>query len=65
MITAMGKKLEWREGLTIQDVLKALGYDYPRVLVRVDSQIIKRKAWGSFRIQDGSTVDVHRIMAGG
>jgi sulfur carrier protein len=65
MITAKGKKLEWHHGLTIRDVLDALGYNYPSVLVRVDGTIVRRKEWDSTAVPDEAEIQVHPIVAGG
>ena len=65
MITAKGKRLDWREGLTVRDVLDTLGYNYPSVLVRVNGVIVRRKAWDSTAVPDGAEIEVRPIVAGG
>ena len=65
MITAKGKRLEWRQGLTVRDVLNTLGYNYPSVLVRVNGTIVRRKVWDSTVVSDEAEVEVRPIVAGG
>jgi sulfur carrier protein len=65
MITAKGKRLEWRQGLTVRNVLEILGYNYPSVLVRVNGTIVRRKVWDSTIVPDEAEVEVRPIVAGG
>ncbi len=65
MITAKGKKLDWHEGLTVREVLDALGYNFPSVLVRVNGQIVRRKEWDNSIVPDEADVEVRPIVAGG
>ncbi len=65
MITAKGKPLEWHEGMTVIEVLKALDFNFPFVLVKVDDQIVKKSDWETFKIPDGAKVDAIPIVAGG
>lgn len=65
MITAKGKKLDWHEGLTVREVLDTLGYNFPSVLVRVNSRIVKRKDWDNSIVPDEADVEVRPIVAGG
>ena len=65
MITAKGKRLEWRQGLTVRDILDTLEYNYPSVLVRVNGTIVRRKDWDSTVVQDEAQVEVLPIVAGG
>jgi thiamine biosynthesis protein ThiS len=65
MVIAKGKPLEWHEKLTVREVLRILGYEFPLVLVRVNEQVVKKKDWESFVVPDGSTVEVQPIVAGG
>ena len=65
MITAKGKELAWREGMTVKDVLDALGYAFPLVLVRVNGELVKKSQWMEFTVPDGASVDVRPVVAGG
>lgn len=65
MITAKGKKLEWRAGLTVREILDTLGYNFPSVLVRVNGTIVRRKSWDSTAVPDEAEVEVRPIVAGG
>lgn len=65
MITAKGKPMQWREGLTVEEVLKTLGYAVPAAVVRLDGQPVRRQDWAATRVLDGAVVDVRVMAAGG
>ena len=65
MITAKGKQMEWHEGLTVEEVLKRLGYAVPSALVLLDKKPVPRREWAETRVPDGSVLDVQALMVGG
>ena len=65
MITAKGKELDWHEGMTVRDVLDALGYTFPLVMVRVDGQRVKKSQWETFVVPDRASIEVQPVVAGG
>lgn len=65
MITAKGKQMEWHEGLTVEEVLKRLGYAVPTAMVLLGSKLVPRQEWSATRVPDGSVVDVRAIISGG
>jgi len=65
MITAKGKELVWREGMTVKEVLDALGYTFPLVMVRVNGELVKKSQWTEFSVPDGASIDVQPVVAGG
>lgn len=65
MITARGKPMEWREGLTVEQVLRQLGYALPAALVQLNGGSVQRHEWGATLVPDGAVLDVQVLMAGG
>ena len=65
MITAKGRELSWHEGMTVKDVLEALGYAFPLVMVRVNGEVVKKSRWTEFTVPDGASIDVQPVVAGG
>ena len=65
MITARGKPLEWREGLTVEQVLQKLGYALPAALVTLNGRNVPRGQWPATSVPDGAVLDVQVLMAGG
>ena len=64
MITVNGKQMEWRPGLTVEEILKYLKNVYP-VIVKVNRKPILKKQYSTFEIPDGAEVNTIDIIAGG
>ena len=65
MITVSGKKLAWREGMTIADVLHELGDSHPYAVVRINETYITRPNFEKTPVPDGSEVFLIPMVAGG
>ena len=66
MITVNNRdKLEWREGMTVQDLLDEMGYSYSLITVTVNGTLINESEYDSHRIEDGSDVTVFHLAHGG
>ncbi len=65
MITARGKPMEWHEGLTVAEVARALGYDLPAAIARLNGRSVPRQQWSVTSVPDGAVLDVQVLMAGG
>ena len=57
--------LEWRPGMTIQDVLDAMRYTYHLITVTVNGEIVPKEDFDTYQIPDGADVRVFHIMHGG
>jgi len=65
MMQVNGRDFEWREGLTIQAILEAHRYTSPRIVVKVNGQVVRRKDWDNYVVQDGDDVRAIHLIAGG
>jgi sulfur carrier protein len=65
MIRVNGREAEWREGMTIRHVMKARGYTAPRIIVKVNGELVRQEQWETFQIEDGDDVQVLHMVAGG
>jgi thiamine biosynthesis protein ThiS len=65
MITVKGKPMDWHEGMTIEEVLKRIGYAVPSALVMLDTKVVPQREWAATRLPDGCVLDVQAMMAGG
>jgi sulfur carrier protein len=65
MIRVNGRQVEWREGMTIRDVMKARGYTAPRIIVKVNGELVRQEQWETFQVDDGDDVQVLHMVAGG
>ena len=65
MITVNGKKVKWREGMTVTDLLKDLNYSYTYIVVRINKKQVSRPDFNKTLIPDNSEVFLVPMIAGG
>ncbi len=65
MIVVNGRDAEWREGLTIRSIMREHRYTSPRIVVKVNEQVVRQEEWESYVVQDGDDVLVLHLIAGG
>jgi len=65
MIHVNREPLEWREGMTVRDVLKARNYVFKMLVVRVNGTVIPKSDFENALIPDGARVDVIHLISGG
>jgi sulfur carrier protein len=65
MITVNGTPIEWHEGMTVADILKARNYIFRMIAVQVNDQLIKRGTYDKATVPDGADVQVIHMISGG
>lgn len=65
MIHVNGDPKEWREGMTVRDILKLCNFKFPLLVVKVDDRLIQRADYDAFVVPDGARVAVVHLMSGG
>ena len=65
MITVNGREADWREGMTVRDVLRDHHYTSPRIIVQVNGELVRQDAWDSMVIRPGDDVRALHMIAGG
>ena len=66
MITVNDRdRIGWREGMTVEGLMKEMGYDYALITVTVDGVLVPEDDYGTFRLRDGSRVVVFHLAHGG
>lgn len=58
-------KVEWRDGITVQDVLDAMNYDFALIVVSVNGARVEKDAYASHPVPDGADVQVIHLAHGG
>ena len=58
-------EVEWKEGMTIEDLLKACNFTYPMVVVSVNGQVVRREDYATHPLADGDEVKVLHLISGG
>ena len=57
--------LAWREGMTVQDAMDAMGYDFPLITVIVDGELVDKDDWGEHLLVPGADMKAIHIHHGG
>lgn len=65
MIAVQDKMIPWRPGMTISDVLKAIGDSYPYAVVRINEKIYCTPDFDKVTVPDESEVFLIPLVAGG
>jgi thiamine biosynthesis protein ThiS len=65
LLTVNGKKVAWHSGLTVDELLKILGNNFPIVVVKVNGKHIPKKEFGTFEIPDDAEINTVDIISGG
>lgn len=65
MIEVNGNKVEWENNLTVEELLKRMKYTFPKIVVRVNGEVIDKKQWTYYIVPDKAVVQAHHLIAGG
>ena len=65
MIKVNFKETEWREGLTVQNVLDEHGYTLRMLAVWVNDTPVASEAFSTTTVPDGADVQAVQLISGG
>lgn len=65
MITVNGDKLDWHEGMTVQDVLDAKRFTFRLISVWIGDESVPREEYATTHVSDNSDVQVIHMISGG
>jgi thiamine biosynthesis protein ThiS len=57
--------MEWRPGLTIEEILNNLKENLSIIVVKVNGRPVLKKEYGTFEVPDNAEVNTIDIIAGG
>lgn len=57
--------VEYRSGMTVQDVLDALKFSFRMIVVKVDGRVVLRKDFATTEVPDGAEVQAIHLISGG
>jgi len=60
-----GDPLDWREGMTVRDVLSAKNYVFKLLIVKVNGALVPRGSYDETLVPAGATVEVVHLISGG
>lgn len=58
-------RVDWKEGMTVQDVLDAMNYSYSLITVTVNDELVSRDDYSEFEVPDGANVTIFHLAHGG
>ena len=65
MIQVNGDPLEWKDGMTVRDVLTLKRFTFPMLVITIDNDLVERRSYDTTPIPDGANVKVVHLMSGG
>lgn len=65
MISVNGTKIDWKEGMTIADVMAIMKYDFVYITVTVDGRFVPPDEYEDFVIKDNVDVKAIHLHHGG
>lgn len=60
-----GKKMDFKQGITVTELLNEIEVDRDKVVVEVDLEIIDRNEYSQKKLSTASKVEVIRFVGGG
>jgi sulfur carrier protein len=64
-ITVNGAPMDWREGMTVADILEARNYIFRMIAVQVNGELVPRGTYKEAAVPDGADVQVIHMISGG
>jgi sulfur carrier protein len=64
-LTVNGRQIEFKKGESASRLLKRMKYNFPLVIVKIDSIIINRKDLTGTELHDNAIVEVIHLTSGG
>ena len=65
MIEVNGHSIDFVDNETVKDLLKRMKYTFPNVVVKINSELVKRNDFPNTVIPDNSKVSVIHMISGG
>lgn len=65
MIKLNGRDFAWEEGMSVERLLEIKRFIYPRIIVKVNENLIPTEEYNTTQIHDGDDVKVIHLLAGG
>ncbi len=58
-------RLEWTPGMTVRDLLNAMGYTYVLIMITVNGELVDDEDYDTWQIPDNASVRAIHIHHGG
>ena len=64
-ITLNNNPFEWKENLTITEILKIKHYTFKMLIVKIDGKLIKKDMYEKTIVPNGADVKIIHLISGG
>jgi thiamine biosynthesis protein ThiS len=64
-VTVNGDVRELRDGVTVEEFVRELGFAARRIAVEVNLDVLPRAAYGTRRLREGDVVEIVQFIGGG
>lgn len=58
-------KIAWKEGMTVQDVLDVMGFDYSLITVTVNEELVPHEDYTTHKVPDNAEIIAFHLAHGG
>ena len=58
-------KVEWSEGMTVQDLFEKMGFNYSLITVSVNGEFVPREDYEEYEIPDEADITAFHLAHGG
>ncbi len=65
MIRVNDESIRWWQGMTVQDALNAMRYEWAHITVTVNESFVPEEEWSRFLIPDNADVRAMHLFHGG
>jgi thiamine biosynthesis protein ThiS len=64
-MTVNDRPIAWREGMTVQDALDIMGYDFSQIMVTINNQVIAEEDYKTHKVPLGAEMKAIHLHHGG
>jgi len=64
-IVVNGKELEYKDNITVEDILNNLNIKEKVMAVAVNMEIVKKDNWKIFKVKNGDKIELLHFVGGG
>jgi thiamine biosynthesis protein ThiS len=57
--------IEWKKGITVQEVLTKMGYDYALITVTVNGELVPHESYDTYKVPDNGQMSIFHLAHGG
>jgi len=65
MLKVNGVKIAFHESMTVTDVIKAMKFNFPLLIVKVNGVYVPRDEYGNRNVPDEAEIEIIHLISGG